>query len=351
MKHLNKFEEVSSEKKINESTEIMLGDNKIYDVKEGDQLRFMEHYKNHLIKKYSSSFTDEINLDEPVTFVRVESSNLIRPNLIVRTKEGVEWVFGPEAFVLDIMKHLKKFEEVSSSAYYKKVRKLRKDVKDGVLPKRHIPRIDNIEAYAKKREDEEDISTIEKRRSQLAKFGTINVRVTDITGMASDRKSAVGTFYPFLNLDYSLFDRDVPSLDFMLNLIPVDDESLEILKSMPEAYLGGGGPGTHYVSLELKLEEGTFELGGIKIEPYDESLHGNCQFVDPKLDYQTIKNILYTMFSDPNSGYPSYDDELSFYEEFEQTMLAGEGLQSDHGLTMQYIAKHIKNFKSNNIQD
>jgi len=94
-------EEEVSEKKMNESAEIMLGDNKIHEVKEGDQLRFMEHYKNHLIKKYSSSFTDEINLDEPVTFVRVESSNLIRPNLIVRTKEGVEWVFGPEAFVLD----------------------------------------------------------------------------------------------------------------------------------------------------------------------------------------------------------------------------------------------------------
>ena len=94
-------EEEVSEKKMNESAEIMLGDNKIHEVKEGDQLRFMEHYKNHLIKKYSPSFTDEINLDEPVTFIRVESSNLIRPNLIVRTKEGVEWVFGPEAFVLD----------------------------------------------------------------------------------------------------------------------------------------------------------------------------------------------------------------------------------------------------------
>lgn len=249
------------------------------------------------------------------------------------------------------MKHLRKFEEVSSSAYYKKVRKLRKDVKDGVLPKRHIPRIDNIEAYAKKREDEEVISAIEKRRSQLAKFGTINVRVTDITGMASDSKSAVGTFYPFINLDSSLFDRDATSLDFMLHLVPADDESLEILKSMPEAYLGGGGPGTHYVSLELKLEEGTYELGGIKIEHYDESLHGKCQFVDPKLDYQTIKNILYTMFSDPNSGYPSYDDELSFYEEFEETMLAGEGLQTDHGLTMETIARHIRLIKSNAIKD
>jgi hypothetical protein len=94
-------EEEVSEKKMNESSEIMLGDNKIHEIKEGDQLRFMEHYKNHLIKKYSSSFTDEINLDEPVTFIKIESSNLIRPNLIVRTKEGVEWVFGPEAFVLD----------------------------------------------------------------------------------------------------------------------------------------------------------------------------------------------------------------------------------------------------------
>ena len=94
-------EEEVSENKMNESTEIMLGDNKIHEVKEGDQLRFMEHYKNYLIKKYSPSFTDEINLDEPVTFIKIESSNLIRPNLIVRTKEGIEWVFGPEAFVLD----------------------------------------------------------------------------------------------------------------------------------------------------------------------------------------------------------------------------------------------------------
>lgn len=96
-----KNKNIKSFGEFNESSEIMLGDNKIHEIKEGDQLRFMEHYKNYLIKKYSSSFTDKINLDEPVTFIKIESSNLIRPNLIVRTKEGVDWVFGPEAFVLD----------------------------------------------------------------------------------------------------------------------------------------------------------------------------------------------------------------------------------------------------------
>ena len=96
-----KNKKIKSFGKLNESSEIMLGDNKIHEIKEGDQLRFMEHYKNYLIKKYSSSFTDKINLDEPVTFIKLEDSILIRPNLIVRTKEGVDWVFGPEAFVLD----------------------------------------------------------------------------------------------------------------------------------------------------------------------------------------------------------------------------------------------------------
>ena len=80
--------------------EILLGDNKIYKVKKGDKLVFMEHYKNYLLKK-DPSLSDKINLDDPVTFIQIESSHLIRPNLIVQTIDGVDWVFGSDAFILD----------------------------------------------------------------------------------------------------------------------------------------------------------------------------------------------------------------------------------------------------------
>ncbi len=80
--------------------EILLGDNKIYKVKKGDKLVFMEHYKNYLLKK-DPSLSDKINLDDPVTFIQIESSDLIRPNLIVQDIDGVDWVFGSDAFMLD----------------------------------------------------------------------------------------------------------------------------------------------------------------------------------------------------------------------------------------------------------
>jgi hypothetical protein len=44
------------------------------------------------------------------------------------------------------------------------------------------------------------------------------------------------------------------------------------------------------------------------------------------------------MFSDKSS---------EFYQEFEETVIAGMGLSSDHGLSMDKIANHLKSLSVN----
>jgi hypothetical protein len=77
----------------------------------------------------------------------------------------------------------------------------------------------------------------------------------------------------------------------------------------------------------------------VNMDPY---VYGRCELgSEPKRRrpaYGTVMNTLQKMFTD-KSG--------EFYQEFEERVIAGMGLSSDHGLSMDKIAKHLKSLSVN----
>lgn len=228
------------------------------------------------------------------------------------------------------MKHIKHFEELNYRTYLSAASKLRK-----ISPKKNRERSDELENHA-------DVIELKKRRNELSKISSpISIKITDTENSG---KQGVGRFYPLLSPEYDtlqdyLADGTVESIPFTLVIVPADDETVEMcLNTMPEGDdLSVCGYGAMWLSIGLKLDEGTYELDRLKVVDMDQYVYGECE-LQGRAAYGGLKQTLYRMFSDKSS---------EFYQEFEETVIAGMGLSSDHGLSMDAIANHLKSLSVN----
>ena len=223
------------------------------------------------------------------------------------------------------MKYLKKFnEELKPQTYRSAAGKL---LKQSPFNKE---RADDLRDWADKREMTEDSVKWEQMKQQCSKFGTYKLQI----GNNADGTEFVGSFHPFITFERDGFldeyeynkeqgaDFDIP-LSLFLGSIPADQETL------------------------LYFEDGSVKIHDVKIDEYDDSLHGDVAITDRKSAH-ALKTILVKMFSEPNLGYPSgYNDFDSFYEMFEAKVLAEAGLSSDYGFSMEAIADFLKAVSAN----
>ena len=201
----------------------------------------------------------------------------------------------------------------------------------------------------------EDSETWEKMKQQCSKFGTYNLQI----GNNEDGTEFVGSFHPYITFERDGFldeyeynkeqgaDFDMP-LSLFLGSIPADQETLEkCIETMPDPEFNNGFFWTNTIGILLYFEDGSVKIHDVKIDEYDDSLHGDVAITDRK-SAQALKTILVKMFSEPNLGYPSgYNDFDSFYEMFEAKVLAEAGLSSDFGFSMEAIADFLKAVSAN----
>ena len=239
------------------------------------------------------------------------------------------------------MKHIKHFEELNYSSYRNAASKLRRE-----SPKGNKERADDLVDHAER---------IELKRVRKELSGVISpiwIRITDTegNGNSGSKKSGVGRFYAVPYPEYEILeenieDGSVSEIPFNLVITPVDEDAEKICREvMPEGSdLSLFGIGVLWLTIELKLEEGTYELGRIKLDNMDQYVYGSCELVGlgkttKRAAYGTVKNTLQKMFTD-KSG--------EFYQDFEERVIAGMGLSSGHGLSMEKIADHLKSLSVN----
>jgi len=248
------------------------------------------------------------------------------------------------------MKYLKKFnEELRPQTYRSAAGKLLKQSPF------NQERADELRDWAEKREIIEDSAKWEKMKAKCSKFGTYNLKI----GNNADGVEFVGKFHPYITFERDGFldeyednkehgeDFNMP-ISFFLGSIPADQETLDkCIETMPDPDFGNGFFWTNTISLLLDFEAGSINIRDVKIDEYDDSLHGDVAIIDRK-SAQTLKTILVKMFSEPNLEYPSgYNDFDSFYEMFEAKVLAEAGLSSDFGFSMEAIADFLKAVSAN----
>jgi hypothetical protein len=228
------------------------------------------------------------------------------------------------------MKHIKHFEELNYRTYLSAAKELRR-----ISPKKNKERYEELQNHA-------DVIELKKRRNELSKISSpISIKITDTENSG---RNGVGRFYPLLCPEYAtlqdyLADGTVESIPFTLVIVPADDETVEMcLNTMPEGDdLSVCGYGAMWLTIGLTLDEGTYELDRLKVVDMDQYVYGECE-LQGRAAYGGIKQTLYRMFSDKSS---------EFYQEFEETVIAGMGLSSDHGLSMDKIANHLKSLSVN----
>lgn len=230
------------------------------------------------------------------------------------------------------MRYLKHFEELKWSTYRSAANKLRR-----ISPKKNKERADDLLDHAERME-------INRVRQELSGVMTpVSIRITDTEG---SKKEGVGRFYAVPYPEYEMLEEtieddslSVKRIDFQLVITPVDEEAEKVCREvMPEGSdLSLSGIGALWLSIELKLEPGTYELGRIKLVNTDPYVYGSCE-LQGRAAYGTIKNTLQKMFTD-KSG--------EFYQEFEERIIAGQGLSSEHGLSMEAIGEHLKSLSVN----
>ena len=230
------------------------------------------------------------------------------------------------------MRYIKHFEELKWSTYRSAANKLRR-----ISPKKNKERADDLLDHADRME-------LNRVRQELSVVMTpVSIRITDTEG---SKKEGVGRFYAVPYPEYEMLEEtieddslSVKRIDFQLVITPVDEEAEKVCgEVMPEGSdLSLSGIGALWLSIELKLEPGTYELGRIKLVNTDPYVYGSCE-LQGRAAYGTVKNTLQKMFTD-KSG--------EFYQEFEERIIAGQGLSSEHGLSMDAIAEHLKSLSVN----
>ena len=246
------------------------------------------------------------------------------------------------------MKYLKKFnEELRPQTYRSAAAKL---LKQSPFNKE---RADDLRDWADKRELVQNSEKWEKMKAETSKFGTYELHISNPSG------DFVGKFHPYITFERDGFldeyednkehgeDFDIP-LSFFLGSVPADQETLDkCLENMPEPDFRNGFFWTNNIGILVYFENGSTKIHDIMVDEYDDSLTGTVSITDRK-SAQTLKTLLFKMFSEPNLGYPSeYNDFDSFYEMFEAKVLAEAGLSSDYGFSMEAIADFLKSVSAN----
>jgi hypothetical protein len=232
------------------------------------------------------------------------------------------------------MRYIKHFEELKWSTYLNASTKLRK-----ISPQKNKQRADDLIDHADRME-------LKRVRQELSGVMTpVSIRIVDTERSTIDgEKEGVGRFYAVPYLEYEMLEENIEDgsaneIPFNLVITPVDEEAEKICREvMPDGEdFSLSGIAAMWLSIELKLEEGTYELGRIKVVNMDQSVYGSCE-LQGRAAYGTVKNTLQKMFTD-KSG--------EFYQEFEERIIAGQGLSSEHGLSMDKIANHLKSLSVN----
>jgi len=238
------------------------------------------------------------------------------------------------------MKHIKHFEELKWDTYHNAARELRRE-----SPKENKERADDLVDHAERME-------LKRVRQELSGvISPIWIRITDTegNGNSGSKKSGVGRFYAVPSTEYEILEENIEAgrvseIPFILDITPVDEDAEKICREvMPEGSdLSLSGIGALWLTIELKLEPGTYELGRMRLVNVDPYVYGRCELgSEPKLRrpaYGIVMNTLQKMFTD-KSG--------EFYQDFEERAIAGMGLSSGHGLSMKEIAKHLKSLSVN----
>ena len=239
------------------------------------------------------------------------------------------------------MRYIKHFEEIDSSYYRNVASELRRQ-----SPKGNKERVDDLLDHAERME-------LNKVRQELSGvISPIWIRITDTegNGNSGSKKSGVGRFYAVPSTEYEILEENIEAgsvseIPFILDITPVDEDAEKICREvMPEGSdLSLSGIGALWLTIELKLEPGTYELGRMKLVNMDPYVYGRCELVGlgkttKRAAYGIVMNTLQKMFTD-KSG--------EFYQDFEERAIAGMGLSSGHGLSMGKIADHLKSLSAN----
>lgn len=239
------------------------------------------------------------------------------------------------------MRYIKHFEEIDSSYYRNVASELRRQ-----SPKGNKERVDDLLDHAERME-------LNKVRQELSGvISPIWIRITDTegNGNSGSKKSGVGRFYAVPSTEYEILEENIEAgsvseIPFILDITPVDEDAEKICREvMPEGSdLSLSGIGALWLTIELKLEPGTYELGRMRLVNVDPYVYGSCELVGlgkttKRAAYGIVMNTLQKMFTD-KSG--------EFYQDFEERVIAGMGLSSGHGLSMKEIAEHLKSLSVN----
>lgn len=274
--------------------------------------------------KFLDDDQDDYSYEKPI-----EKGKDLRP-MIGSDRPEIEELKGGDKTKPD-MKHIKHYEELDYSTYASAARKLRK-----LSPQKNRERADALMSHA-------DEIALKNNRAEMAANSPIQITILN----KEANNEGTGTFYFDLEPEYDTLEDGISGIEgnpsitipFTMVIVPADDETVEMCsKTMPEGKdLSHSGYGALWLEIGLELEAGTFKLGRVKIVNMDEYVYGDCQ-ITGRASYGHIRNKLYKMFSDESSR---------FYQEFEESVMAGQGLSSEYGLSMSAIADHIKRLSIN----
>jgi hypothetical protein len=243
------------------------------------------------------------------------------------------------------MKHLKKFnEELNPSTYRRAASKLKK------MGGFNVDRAKDLTDWADKRELDEGIIKWKKNIEEFSKFGKFKLNIAN---------EFIGEFYLNLSFDRDNFLDEYESIEdgdyeirlgFFVGAIPVDEETrIKTLETVPEDDFGNGFIWSNVLSFAITLVPGSYEISDLSFEDYDSSLTGGVELAD-RASAGRLRSLLVSLFENPNLDYPSgYNDFDYFYEMFETLILAGAGLSSDLGMSMEKLAEYVKKFSASEL--
>jgi len=243
------------------------------------------------------------------------------------------------------MKHLKKFnEELKPSTYRRAASKLKK------MGGFNVDRAKDLTDWADKREADDSIIKWKKNIEEFSKFGKFKLNIAN---------KFIGEFYLDLSFDRDSFLDEYESirdgnceirLGFFVGAIPADEETrIKTLETVPEDDFGNGFIWSNILSFGITIDPGSYEISDLSFEDYDDTLTGGVELAD-RASAGRLRSLLVSLFENPNLNYPSgYNDFDYFYDMFETLILAGAGLSSDLGMSMEQLAEYVKKFSASEL--
>lgn len=243
------------------------------------------------------------------------------------------------------MKHLKKFEELSPEIYRSAAKGLTKLGRE-IHGKEYWKNDNEFKNRSRDLEDWADYNSWKNSLEEESKLGKTKLKVKSNGGEEFD-----ANFYPFYFFNTDLFEEclDIDSgefeMQFEMNAIPCDEESLKICKDkMP------GIDNFYYINLmwlylKFKIEGNRIVFDGMEI--HNETDNG--KLILDRVLAGKIRTALINMLSD-DKKYPSgYNNINTAYEAIEQTVVAASGLSSEYGLTMDILKGIVSSITANKM--